>query len=427
MLKQEPKKRFRFLEVYWTTITYRSVLLLLVVLLTVGLGVYSLFRPEGLKRVLSVMGGLFSSSEGSATISTRHELAPWAQFVNLEGEVRVRKANAVEWVNADYRTPLEEGDIVQTGASGLARISFLDGTIYVVKSKTLIVIERSATLENRATQVAVHITSGAVDLSTGTWEVAGSKSTVSFASAVAQLDQNTRAGVKSDPEARLHEITISEGRARVEKGTEQVQIGPFERASFTSPDALLQTEKVIAPPSLLRPRNLEPIISRNPREETIRFEWSLVPKAVAYRLHLYSSPLLTQQVLVQRLSTTSFTIRGLDPGEYWWNVTAIDTKQQESAESETNKFSLVPQPAQEELLLVIDKFIQHGRVIEVVGRTEPGATVIINDEQVAFIGPDGRFKHFTRPLPSSGAHTITITAQNRRGEVVTRSKPVYVR
>jgi len=427
MPKEERKGRFRFLEVYWTTITYRSVLLLLVVLLVLVLGVYSLFRPESLKRALSTIGGLFSSSEGSASVSTTRQPVPWAQFVNLEGEVRVRKVNAVEWVNANYRMPLEEGDIVQTGADGLARINFLDGTTYVVKSATLIVIERSATLENRATRVAVHVSSGAVDLSTGTWEVPGSASTVSFASAVAQLDQNTRAGVKTDPEAHLHEITISEGRAQVGKGTEQVQIGPFERASFTSPDAPLQTERVIAPPSLLQPRNLEPIISRNPREETIHFEWSPVSEAVAYRLHIYSSPLLTRQVLTQRLSTTSFTTRGLEPGEYWWNVTAIDAKQQESTESETNKFSLVPQPAEEELLLIIDPFILHGRVIEVIGRTEPGATVIINDEQVAFIAPDGRFKHFTRPLPSAGAHTITITAQNRRGEVVTRSKPVYVR
>jgi hypothetical protein len=52
--------------------------------------------------------------------------------------------------------------------------------------------------------------------------------------------------------------------------------------------------------------------------------------------------------------------------------------------------------------------------------------VIIQNEQVALIEPDGHFKHFTHPLPGSGAHTLTITAQNQRGEVVTRRKQVVV-
>jgi hypothetical protein len=128
----------------------------------------------------------------------------------------------------------------------------------------------------------------------------------------------------------------------------------------------------------------------------------------------------------KNISETFFVAKGLNPGEYWWNLTAVDKDKQESAESETNKFSLHHQPVGEELLLVIDNVIQHGRVIEVIGRTEPGATVIIQNEQVALVGPDGRFKHFTRPLPSAGAHMITITAQNQRGEVVTHRKQVYV-
>ncbi|MGH9789446.1 MAG: hypothetical protein ACRD4U_12180, partial [Candidatus Acidiferrales bacterium] len=118
--------------------------------------------------------------------------------------------------------------------------------------------------------------------------------------------------------------------------------------------------------------------------------------------------------------------RGLRAGEYYWTVSALDARNQESAESEPNRFNLAEQPAAEQLLLVIDTMIQHGRVIEIVGRTEPGATVSINAEPVAYVGPDGRFKHFTSPLPNAGAHSVTIVAQNRRGEVVARKKTVYV-
>ncbi|MBI4463044.1 MAG: hypothetical protein HY653_09080 [Acidobacteria bacterium] len=426
MVDKEAPKKLRSLEVYWTIVSYRAVAILVLVLLALGLGVYSLLRPGVLQATLTRVANFIASGDKPGT-GTQAARPAQARFVNLDGEVRVRKANAVQWVNADYRLPLDEGDIVQTGTNGVARVTFVDGTAYVVKPETLIVIERNLSLENRATQVAVHITSGAVDLSTGSWQVAGSSSVVSFENLVARMQQNTRAAVKNDPKANVHEITVSEGQAQVEKGSQQLALGPYERASFAGADGALQTEKVIRPPKLARPRNLEPIISRNPKEETIRFEWSSVPEALSYRLRIYTSPLLTRQVLERKnIAATSFEAHGMNPGEYWWNVTAIDAQKQESAESETNKFSLHEQPAEEELLLVIDNVIQHGRVIEIVGRTEPGATVLIQGEQVALVGPDGRFKHFTRPLSGAGAHVITITAQNQRGEVVTRRKPVYV-
>lgn len=428
MTEPAGKEKGSSLEVYWTTITYRSVVILASLLFFISLGVYLVIRPAALKRMLTSIGNLVAGSESpSGTGPTKATRAEQARFVALEGEVRVRKANAVQWVNADYRIPLDEGDIVQTGTSGIARVTFVDGTAYVVKPETLIVIERNVALENKTTQVAVKVRSGAVDLSTGTWETPGSSSIVSFENAVARMQQNSRAAVKNDPKAQVHEITVSEGQAQLQKGGQQVQLGPYERASFAGAEAALQTEQVIRPPAPQRPRNLEPIISRNPKEEVIRFEWSSVPEAVSYRLRVYSSPLLTRQVLERRnLTSTSLEARNLVPGEYWWNVTAIDRQKQESAESETNKFSLIEQAAEEELLLVIDTVIQHGRVIEVVGRTEPGATVIIQNEQVALIEPGGHFKHFTHPLSGAGAHTLTITAQNQRGEVVTRRKQVVV-
>jgi hypothetical protein len=62
----------------------------------------------------------------------------------------------------------------------------------------------------------------------------------------------------------------------------------------------------------------------------------------------------------------------------------------------------------------------------VVGRTEPGSTVIINNEQVFSIAADGTFRHFTSPLTKTGANQITITAQNRKGDINTIRKSVVV-
>ena len=81
---------------------------------------------------------------------------------------------------------------------------------------------------------------------------------------------------------------------------------------------------------------------------------------------------------------------------------------------------------EDEILLEVDNLIQHGQVMEIVGRTEPGARVIVNDEPVFAVAPDGTFKHFTQPFANPGANQITITAQNAKGQIATRRKTVYI-
>ena len=419
MDEQPQKKRFGGLEVYWTTVTYRSLLFVVLALLLAGISITILLRPGILEQVMAKL-----SSKGNDDASAVEEAAQ-ARFINLDGTVRVKGRDSSQWVNADYRIPLEEGDIIQTGPQGIARITFIDGTTYVVKPNTLIVIEENIALKDRTTRVAVQVTSGAVDLSTGSWEP-GSISVIRFSDAEARMGQNTRAAVTSNPKTQVNEITVAEGSALVSRRGQSIQVGPYERASFRTPDDSLTKEQVLAPPTLLRPRNLEPIISANPRQEVVRFTWSRVAQANRYRLRLSTSPLLTSTVLDRTVQSSSFRARGLQPGDYYWTVTAFDEKGQESQQSPQYRFSLFEQPASEELLLVIDNVVQHGRHIEIIGRTEAGAMVTINAEPVANVRPDGSFRHFIGPLASAGAHSITIVAQNRRGEVVTRKKTVVV-
>ncbi len=419
MDEQPQKKRFGGLEVYWTTVTYRSLLFVVLALLLAGISITILLRPGILEQVMAKL-----SSKGNDDASAVEEAAQ-ARFINLDGTVRVKGRDSSQWVNADYRIPLEEGDIIQTGPQGIARITFIDGTTYVVKPNTLIVIEENIALKDRTTRVAVQVTSGAVDLSTGSWEP-GSISVIRFSDAEARMGQNTRAAVTSNPKTQVNEITVAEGSALISRRGQSIQVGPYERASFRTPDDSLTKEQVLAPPTLLRPRNLEPIISANPRQEVVRFAWSRVAQANRYRLRLSTSPLLTSTVLDRTVQSSSFRARGLQPGDYYWTVTAFDEKGQESQQSPQYRFSLFEQPASEELLLVIDNVVQHGRHIEIIGRTEAGAMVTINAEPVANVRPDGSFRHFIGPLASAGAHSITIVAQNRRGEVVTRKKTVVV-
>ena len=59
------------------------------------------------------------------------------------------------------------------------------------------------------------------------------------------------------------------------------------------------------------------------------------------------------------------------------------------------------------MMLEIESTQIHGRVAELIGKTEPGAALIINGQPVANISPDGSFRHFTEPL-EPGQHTIVV-------------------
>ncbi|MBI4443829.1 MAG: hypothetical protein HY649_10700 [Acidobacteria bacterium] len=404
-------------RIRWRTVRYRSLVVgsITVVLLTVL--ILLLVFPQWRASLVSWLGG-GGDNTALADFSARR-----ARFTNLDGGVRVRKAAEVQWIPADFSMSLDKGDLVQTSRDGVARLAFADGTLYVVKPNTLIVIEENEVQENQeSSRVAVQVSSGMVDLSTS---AQAGDSRVLFANAEARLRQNSRALVQNSPETNTHQITVSQGGAQVRRGTERVELGAYEQARFAGPESLLVKERVIAPPVLLTPANMAPVVITGPSAE-VEFTWSAMQGVDSYRLRVSSSPIFSTVLYDRRVRTTSVRLPSLEEGDYYWTVASIDSQKGETQESEANQFSVVRQQNEGELLLVVEKYVQHGKVIEVVGRTEPGATLLINNQPVFNVAPNGSFKHFTPPLPHLGPNLITITAQNQNGKIATLRKTITI-
>ena len=79
----------------------------------------------------------------------------------------------------------------------------------------------------------------------------------------------------------------------------------------------------------------------------------------------------------------------------------------------------------QEMRLEVDATELHGNVVELIGRTEPNAALIIDGETVAGIQSDGGFRYFTQPL-GRGSHEIVITGQNRRGGTAIKRVPIVI-
>ncbi len=405
-------------ELQWRTVSYRTMLAVAVVIVVVvGVLAYAGLFP-GLVRALNHAVG----SRKPAVVAAPAPAAPQARFINVEGGVLVKRAGSVDFISAEPSTVLHQGDTVQTESDGWARIQFGDSTSYVLSPNSLIVVEQSQFTAHQST-LAVQVSSGRVDLSTGQFDGAGSSSRVRFAHAAAALRQDTRAEVVSKNNAGT--LTVVAGGAQVRRGGQTVRVGAFQRLNVT-PNQPLAVTAVARAPQLLEPGNLEPIVAAHPDQVRVHFQWT-ASGAVSYEMRLARSPLMSQPLLQRRLTATATDVSGLAAGSYYWNVSAVGRGGAVTPPVDTNKFSLIASTASGDLPLRLTRVAEIAPgVLEVDGATAPGAKVLVNDEVVGLIHADGSFEYITPNLPRQADFALTVTAEDNLGRVATRTRHVNV-
>jgi len=412
----------------WVTITYRSVMVAIVVVLAIAATVFYFVFPLASAKIAASVTKTVSNWVGNPDAGggkgAKHPAGDQkASFTMIDGSVKVKKKSSNNWVTADYSLPLEKGDVVQTGPEGMAKIVFADQTNYTVKQDSLIVIEENSTNAEQQTHVAVEVTTGTVDLATATY-TQGSKSQVIVAGAMATLSPESAAEVRNDPRADEHEIVVKKGGGEVERNGEVVSLSNFEKVSFKSDSAQMIKDKEIGPPTLIDPSNMLPIFAQGGKT-TVKFDWTPIDGTKGYHIRVSKNPYFTQLVLDKKTQDPELEIAGIPEGAYYWSVNSIDDKGRESMESERNRFTVIPKNSDAGIALELDDFVQHGRIIEVRGKTDPAARVMVNGGEVPTVNADGSFQYLTPPLPD-GENVITVTAQNARGGVATQTKRVII-
>jgi hypothetical protein len=128
----------------------------------------------------------------------------------------------------------------------------------------------------------------------------------------------------------------------------------------------------------------------------------------------------------RKVDASSVVVTGLPVGAYYWSIQSYDAAGKESVESEKNRFTIIVKAKEKiDLALDLEPLVQHGHVIEVTGKTEAGARVMVNGKEVPIVGDDGTFHYFTPPLPN-GENLVSVTAQNAKGGVHTHQEKVLI-
>jgi len=294
-----------------------------------------------------------------------------------------------------------------------------------VKQDSLIVIEENSANDQQQTNVAVAVSTGTVDLSTATYSQ-GSKSQVIVAGATASLSPESAAQVHNDPKSDQHEIMMKKGTGEVTRNGQTVELANWEKVTFQAAQPKMEKEKGIGPPTPISPANMAPIFTSGEATKDVEFSWTPMANAVAYRLRISRNQYFSSTLVDKRVTTADVSVTSLGEGAYYWMIQSYDAAGKESIESEKNRFTIIPKGKESEAIdLELDPFIQHGHVIEVSGKTQMGARVMVNGREVPMVTGDGTFHYFTPPL-ATGEAVITVTAQTAQGGVNTQQKKIII-
>jgi len=168
------------------------------------------------------------------------------------------------------------------------------------------------------------------------------------------------------------------------------------------------------------------LFSSGEATKDVEFSWTAMANAVGYRLRLSRNPYFSSTLVDKRVNTADVSVTSLGEGAYYWVVQSYEASGKESVESEKNRFTIISKGKQTDAIaLELDPFIQHGHVIEVGGKTQVGARVMVNGREVPMVTTDGTFHYFTPPL-GTGEAVITVTAQTAQGGVNTQQKKIII-
>src|SRR5579863_10137643 len=96
-------------EVYWHTVTYRTVLLYIAAFLILFAAAGYLVFPDSFAGLIRHVSKVLQPKDTGASAANMRG----ARFVNLDGKVEVKRVNSVQWTTADYSLTLDKGDLIQ--------------------------------------------------------------------------------------------------------------------------------------------------------------------------------------------------------------------------------------------------------------------------------------------------------------------------
>ncbi|HET7706148.1 MAG TPA: hypothetical protein VFM36_08690 [Thermoanaerobaculia bacterium] len=368
-----------------------------------------------------------SQTISRAAMSGAGEAENDAQFLTVEGDVQFQKGSSGDWKPADPRTPLFNGDWVKTGDRASAELIFSNGSLYTVGGNALLEIYASVNPQTARKTNAVQMQVGSVEVATtddsSTVRTPGSQ-------VVIESESTTQVGVDR---GKATSVVATKGTASVTStsGGDAIRLASGEKVTSTPAGEISPVKKLVAAPALLSPSDNQAfqLPSGGLR---VAFTWDNKPGATSYILQVSRSRLFSTLEINSRRQRNTASANVTGEGAFYWRVASVGPDGDIGPYSSFRRFRVsggtkgggattdTTPPA-----LQINKPASLGGPFFMVeGRTEAGATVFINDEEVD-VSRDGLFKKLVS-FNRTGQNAVVVKAVDPSGNQTVKSENVFV-
>jgi glucodextranase-like protein len=352
-----------------------------------------------------------------------------ARIFKYEGDVKVKRSREFVWESLSGNTALKVGDQIKTASSGSAQVIYFDGTITTIKPGSLLEIrELSEDPATKVRRVQEKVNWGGVSASTSGGNVAGSVHEVATESATTRSFSRAQFEVDYNAESRATRTEVHSGTTEVRTEGATHTLKPLERIDVTAGRGVTRTTLPPAP-ALLDPMDSRVFLATNGTPD-VSLRWAPVVPAGRYRLQLSRSSLFSALVLDKPdVHSSSVRIPGLPEGTYYWRVAALKDGGVEGAFSEIRRFKVagkrdVNRDDRTPPALELSQFLPSGHLVIINGRTEPGTLLTVEGQSID-VYDDGTFNAVIR-MKREGKNDIEIVAQDSSGNETRQRRSVYV-
>jgi len=354
-----------------------------------------------------------------------------AQFLTVEGDVQFQKnSNTSAWNRAEVRTPLANGDWVKTGTNASAELIFSNGSLYTIGPNALLEIYATVNPQTSKKQNAVQMRIGTVEINTS-----DDASTIRTPGTQVVINSESTAQVGVDKTAESTQIVNLRGSAQVTSnaGGPPVAVASGEQVEASKAGALSAVTKTILPPALLSPAD-NAVFQLAESGSNVTLTWGPQVGATSYILQVSRSRLFAGLEINSKQTDTSATAKLTSSGVFYWRVASIDAREKTGPNSPFRRFraqgaarATGPVASGDKTppsLQVKRPFNIGGQFYMIEGKVEPGATVLINDEEID-VESDGSFRKLVS-FDKVGFNKVVVKAIDAAGNQAVQSESVNV-